>query len=181
MRNGIFPHYYEPLYIFLCFPFIILIDFIKRYKYHLCFISMFLFIIFSANMMLYYVKGRTYLKANLNAEQYYKVYNEVEDILQKKDKPTFIMKNGFWGCWGLKSNALPGCRNFSEQAGMTENMKKERYESIRERKPDFLIMQHMQNTDVDCIKFIENCGYKVIYKNYITDKNEIAVFTHLDF
>ncbi len=41
--------------------------------------------------------------------------------------------------WGLHARALPACKYWALQNGASEAMKEERYQAIRERKPDFVL------------------------------------------
>lgn len=172
MRNGIFPHYYEPLFVMLVFPLVYIMQYCEKSKIGSCCMMVVFVSVFLGNYGLYYMKGRTLLKSDKDIDQYMKTFNEIETILSTKENTTFMFVDGFWGTFGMKSNALPGCKFFMEQAGATANMLECRNKAIESRSSDFVILYGNRQESIH--KLVKN-GYRKVYEG-LMDNQTVSLY-----
>ncbi len=76
-------------------------------------------------------------------------FTATEQILMRKPFCKIMFSNHEIGL-GVRARALPACKYWALQNGAYEAMKEDRYQAIRERKPDFVITV----SDRDDIRFI---------------------------
>ena len=118
------------------------------------------------------MKGRTLLKSDKDIDQYMKTFNEIETIMSTKENTTFMLVDGFWGTFGMKSNALPGCKFFMEQAGATANMLECRNKAIESRSSDFVILYGNRQESIH--KLVKN-GYRKVYEG-LMDNQTVSLY-----
>lgn len=162
MPNGIFAHYYEPLFPYVSVPIVLVFGKLSHNKslFVPSFIFSILFLI--GNYWLYYDRGRTPFKSNINLKEHDYTFNNIEEILCRKRRPGIMFVGGFGGGYGMKSEALPGCKFFIPQAGMTERMTKLRLLSIQSKKVDYIIV--LSNNCKKELQAINNAGYKKLFE-----------------
>ena len=174
MPNGIFSHYYEPLFPYASVPIVLVFGKLSRSKslFVPSFVFSILFLI--GNYWLYYDRGRTPLKSNINLEEHDSTYNGIETILCRKHKPGIMYVGGFGGGYGMKSEALPGCKFFFPQAGMTGRMVRLRLLAIEAKKSDFIIV--LNNGDRKELLAMNRAGYKKLFEGPDGEGKLVSVY-----
>ena len=84
----------------------------------------------------------------------------IQNVVAKKHNARIIVSKDLG--YGLYSQALPGCKYWALQSGVTPEMKAERYHAIRKRKADFVIIPNRENVEENEPHFfslLQQCGY----------------------
>lgn len=141
-----------PYYIFLL---IVLTDVLQRW---ICRLTPFalgtaLTVIYVGTIAISIRNTNSIFKSN----DYEPVWNAMQEIMCRKDKPTFMFSGIDMG-EGLLSRALPGCRYWARQFGSTPAMDQERKEAIQGHRLDFIVIT--DDSQEGIIPFIEKCGYR---------------------
>lgn len=148
-----------PYYIFLLLVIIHSISSLLSAIHRLAFISI-LAVIYIATICLCGINANLWFKPNNYNQEWYAIQN----IMMKKEKPKFMFSGNDMG-QGLLSRAIPACKYWSPQTGVTTEMIAERMNAIRARKPDFIVITQVSSDDF--IPFIERCGYRQCHGSVI--------------
>lgn len=99
------------------------------------------------------------------------IYNAVDSILSEMNHPKIMLYGSFNGKWGVRSMALPGCRYFIPQAGMTESMRISIEQSINNGEPDYIIVPYAIFVTSYTHDWFYKSGYKCVL-DYEKDTNQ---------
>lgn len=160
MRNGIFQHYYEPLYPFLALPTVFLVRALEKHKLGFASAFMGAGLLLLANYALFYDRGRTPFKSTIDLAVWQKTCDDIAKLMSQVSHPTMMYIGDFGGGYCIKPDAIPGCKFWSPQAGITKRMTAMRKEAVKKRQPQFLIA----STEDELVKIAKKVGYQQIYK-----------------
>lgn len=173
--NGIFPHYYEPLFVFV--PILLGIYskniFLKYLKNSNTLYLLLVVISIVFNFNKYSKRNQYQLTHRESYLSEMKIYNAVDSVLSEKKHPKIMMYESFEGLWGLKSEAIPGCKYFIPQAGMTTSMRESINKSVNDREPDYIIVPNGLSLSTQK-RFLES-GYTCILE-LNKDNHRVLVF-----
>lgn len=161
MRNGVFQHYYEPLFPFLSMPIVFLVKELAKHKLGLASAFMGAGLLFVANYALFYDRGRTLFKSTINLAEWQKTSDDIGKLMKQEKHPTMMYIGGFGGGYCTKPDAIPGCKFWLPQAGMTKRMVAMRKDAVQKRQPQFLLVL---KTEEELVHLAEKVGYVEIYK-----------------
>jgi len=111
-------------------------------------------------------------------------WDEIQSVMQRKQRPRMLVLSGDYG-FGLLMRALPACKYWAFQYGSSENMKEQRYNAIRAKKPDFVIAvnRYLDEKNAKYAKFftvLHESGYRqccvMVKKNGKTIKKAVPVY-----
>ncbi len=112
-------------------------------------------------------------------------WDEVQSVLQRKPYSRILVVNDYG--YGLLTRALPACKYWSLQLNASTEMKEERRQAIRARKPDFILLvgrvndvKRTKRTDPQFFTALHESGYRQCYvttvRNSKTIKKAIPVY-----
>ena len=113
-------------------------------------------------------------------------WDEVQSVLQRKQQPRILVGARDHG-YGLLTRALPACKYWARQLNASADMKEERHQAIRNRKPDFILLvsrgddaKEIKRNDPQFFTVLRESGYRQCYvtavKNGKTVKKAIPVY-----
>ena len=168
LRNGTFHQYYlTASSIFCIFTIIIILKWLPQN-----FFSKKNIFVFILGTIFINVLGNIHSHKNLFfMDEYRNSYYEVSNIINQKKKAKILFQ-GLDNGIGIAADVLPACKYWIKQNGATENMIKERTESINNQEADFIIVNNLQ--DSVFLKLIDDNGYVYLSKTIDGVPNKFA-------
>lgn len=103
-------------------------------------------------------------------------WDEIQMVMQRQQRPQILVMSGDYG-FGLLTRALPACKYWALQYNSSENMKEQRYQAIREHKPDFVITfnrgKEKSAKYAQFITFVRENGYRQCYVTVVQDGKKV--------
>ena len=165
-------YYYHSFAGFAIFPVIMYLNYFIRFKLkklHLTFFaSLIIVIVFAGNL--------TFMRSNffLNKTEERTDFYYVNQILSQVDNPR-IMFSFFDTGYGTPAHALPGCKYWTGQVGISDKMVSEREFAIKQQLPDFVIVFTYNNFE----DILEQSGYVKYYTWITQEAMTMHIETHL--
>ncbi len=113
-------------------------------------------------------------------------WDEVQMVLRQKQYPRILVGARDHG-YGILARALPACKYWALQLNASAEMKEERHQAIRARKPDFVLlvskgnaMKEVEHEDPEFFTVLRESGYRqchvTVVENGKTVKKAVPVY-----
>ena len=159
-------YYYQAFAVFAIYPIIMYLTFINRFKlkdsFLICAALAIIVIVMAGNLL--FQRPAFFLNESKERTEFYYVNSLMSQVSNPK-----IMYSFYDTGYGTPVHALPACKYWTGQVGITDKMVAERKLAITQQRPDFVIVLTDFGGSDEFINLLQQSGY-IEYYTWVTQE-----------